>query len=95
MSNLASRFLHNISWSVEDAESKTNEFEGFGPEIYLVRQSNWKEFIGNSGSGLYTHLLTIRGERGAVPKGIGLAMVGLTSGRINQNLILHIDNGVA
>lgn len=58
-----------LSWSMDDALAAAQKFNGFGPDIYLMRIANWEELLGvGNARGVYTLLLQVRDS--AVPENI-------------------------
>ena len=63
--------ISRLGRTEEDAESISQRFKGSGPDIYLMRLPAWQGLVGReSAHGLYFWLLTVRHEKGAIPRTI-------------------------
>lgn len=54
----------------EEAEVKANEFHGYGPNIYLGNNAEWKKLLGENGRGLYIMIVGMRRKEVAVPTSV-------------------------
>ncbi len=47
---------------------KAAKFEGFGPDLYMLRWDDWDKWLGAPGRAVYTILINLGAEKGVVPK---------------------------
>jgi hypothetical protein len=60
-----------LNLDIKTANGVAEKFKGFGPEIYLMKQSDWVKLVGEgNGRSVYTLLVSVRREKGAIPRNI-------------------------
>lgn len=63
----------SLDYDPATAEAIASRLDGYGPNMYNRNMDDWIKILGpENGGGLYLTLLTIRHEKGAIPKGIRL-----------------------
>lgn len=60
-----------LNYHPDAAQRKAAEFEGYGPNIFITSQWEWKELLGTMGGrSIYCMIVGLRNRPGAVPKGL-------------------------
>jgi hypothetical protein len=65
--------MDRFSLSSVSALKLSSQFQGCGPNLYLMTRSGWVALLGNNeqrGEGMYVWLRIMRREEGAVPRGV-------------------------
>jgi hypothetical protein len=66
----------SLGLGVEESKAISEKFEGYGPNIYCLKFEDWLNILGSNPMGraysVYSTLLSIRHEKGAVPKNVVL-----------------------
>lgn len=55
-----------------EAERLAENFQGFGPNLWLNTYETYCDWFGANGQAIYTLLLEVRSEKGAVPKTVAI-----------------------
>ncbi|PVH89125.1 hypothetical protein DL98DRAFT_523937 [Cadophora sp. DSE1049] len=64
-----------LGYSSENAEAMCSKFVGFGPTLYTMDRMEWEALLGRySGMGVYSTLLGLRRQAGAVPENIDMPL---------------------
>jgi hypothetical protein len=62
-----------MDYDAAGAEAIASRLEGYGPNIYSRTKESWVELLGyENGNGLYLMLLSIRHEKGAIPRNVNI-----------------------
>lgn len=57
----------------EQASQIAAKFQGFGPNLWKMREQDWFELVGiEEGKGMFAIMKEMRGERGAIPSNVGV-----------------------
>ncbi|KAH7399818.1 hypothetical protein BKA64DRAFT_777902 [Cadophora sp. MPI-SDFR-AT-0126] len=64
-----------LGYSSENAETICNKFLGIGPTLYAMDRVDWEALLGRyNGMGVYSTLLSLRNQAGAVPENIEMSV---------------------
>lgn len=62
-----------MDYDATTAEAIVSKLEGYGPNIYSRTKESWTELLGyENGNGLYLMLLSIRHQKGAIPRNVNM-----------------------
>jgi len=69
--------ISKLDYAPEAAGEVAGKLDGFGPNIYSRTVRDWRELLGHEqGEGIYSWLLGVRRQEGAIPRNLGMSHGG-------------------